>query len=159
LTPLQLARATGTLAKQGNIITPYLAERIIYENRAAEVEHPIQKQIELKFGNVQDIINAMVHVVHSPRGTAKRIAKGIDYQIAGKTGTAQVYTVKQDEEYDEAEIKFNMRDHALFIAFAPADNPKIAVAVIAEHGSHGSSIAAPIAAKVIKEYLGMENKQ
>ena len=159
VTPLQLARATGTLAKQGNIITPYLAERIIYENRAAEVEHPIQKQIELKFGNVQDIINAMVHVVHSPRGTAKRIAKGIDYQIAGKTGTAQVYTVKQDEEYDEAEIKFNMRDHALFIAFAPADNPKIAVAVIAEHGSHGSSIAAPIAAKVIKEYLGMENKQ
>jgi len=158
VTPMQLARATGTLAKQGKVITPYLAERIIYENRTAEIKRPAPQQIELKAANVQDIMNAMVHVVHSSKGTAKRIAKGIDYQIAGKTGTAQVYTVKQDEEYDEKEIEFNMRDHALFIAFAPADNPKIAVAVIAEHGSHGSSVAAPIAAKVIKQYLEVENK-
>ncbi|MCF7969867.1 MAG: penicillin-binding protein 2 [Methylococcaceae bacterium] len=158
VTPVQLARATGTLAKQGQVITPYLAERIIYGNRAVEIERPAQKWIELKAGNVQDIINAMVHVVHSPRGTAKKIAEDIDYQIAGKTGTAQVYTVKQNEEYDEADIEFNMRDHALFIAFAPADNPKIAVAVIAEHGSHGSSIAAPIAAEVIKQYLDVGDK-
>ena len=153
VTPMQLTRATATLANQGQIVTPYIAERIIDEGREIEVQHPAQKSIELKLSNVKDIIGAMVHVVHSPRGTAKRIAKGIDYQIAGKTGTAQVYTVKQDEEYNEAEIAFNMRDHALFIAFAPADNPKIAVAVIAEHGSHGSSVAAPIAAAVIKQYL------
>ncbi|GFO71765.1 penicillin-binding protein 2 [Bathymodiolus japonicus methanotrophic gill symbiont] len=153
VTPLQLARATATLAKQGQIVTPYIAERIIDEGREIEVKHPAQKNIQLKPKNVQDIIGAMVHVVHSPRGTAKRIAKGIDYQIAGKTGTAQVYTVKQDEEYNEQDIAFNMRDHALFIAFAPANNPKIAVAVIAEHGSHGSSVAAPIAAAVIKQYL------
>lgn len=159
VTPMQLARATGTLAKQGKVVTPYLAERIIYTNRTAEIKRPEQKHIELKSSNVQDIINAMVHVIHSPKGTAKRIAQGIDYQIAGKTGTAQVYTVKQDEEYDEEEIAFNMRDHALFIAFAPADKPKIAVAVIAEHGSHGSSVAAPIAATVIKQYLAAEKKQ
>ncbi|MDF1582164.1 MAG: penicillin-binding protein 2 [Methyloprofundus sp.] len=159
VTPLQLARATGTLAKRGQVVTPYLAERIDYPNRSVEIERPAQERIDLKAGNVQDIINAMVHVVHSAKGTAKRIAEGIDYQIAGKTGTAQVYTIKQDEEYDEAEIEFNMRDHALFIAFAPADNPKIAVAVIAEHGSHGSSIAAPIAAEVIKKYLNAGNKR
>lgn len=153
VTPMQLARATATLANKGYIVTPYLAQKIIDADREIEIKKPVQKTIELKSTNVQDIINAMVHVVHSPRGTAKRIAKNIDYQIAGKTGTAQVYTVKQDEEYNEEEIAFNMRDHALFIAFAPADNPKIAVAVIAEHGSHGSSIAAPIAAKVIKQYL------
>ena len=158
VTPIQLARATATLAMQGQIVTPYIAERIIDEGRGIEVKHPVQKSIELKPANVQDIIRAMVHVVHSPRGTAKRIAKGIDYQIAGKTGTAQVYTIKQDEEYNEAEIAFNMRDHALFIAFAPADNPKIAVAVIAEHGSHGSSVAAPIAAVVIKQYLADKNE-
>ncbi|TXL00887.1 penicillin-binding protein 2 [Methylococcaceae bacterium HT1] len=153
VTPMQLARATAALANKGYIVTPYLAQKIIDADREIEIKKPVQKTIELKSTNVQDIINAMVHVVHSPRGTAKRIAKNIDYQIAGKTGTAQVYTVKQDEEYNEEEIAFNMRDHALFIAFAPADNPKIAAAVIAEHGSHGSSIAAPIAAKVIKQYL------
>ena len=153
VTPMQLAQATAILGNQGKILTPYLAERIIDNQREIEVKHPAQQDIELKPTNVQDIINAMVHVVHSPKGTARRIANDIDYQIAGKTGTAQVYTIKQDEEYDEEEIAFNMRDHALFIAFAPADNPKIAVAVIAEHGSHGSSIAAPIAAAVIKQYL------
>ncbi|OQK17020.1 penicillin-binding protein 2 [Methyloprofundus sedimenti] len=153
VTPIQLAQATATLANQGKILTPYLAERIIDNEREIVAKHTVQQDIGLKPANVKDIINAMVHVVHSPRGTAKRIANDIDYQIAGKTGTAQVYTIKQDEEYDEEEIAFNMRDHALFIAFAPADNPKIAVAVIAEHGSHGSSIAAPIAATVIKQYL------
>lgn len=153
VTPMQLARATATLANQGQIVTPYIAERIFEEGREVEIKRPLPTSIELKQSNVQDIINAMVHVVHSARGTAKRIGTGIDYQVAGKTGTAQVYTVKQDEEYDEEEIAFNMRDHALFIAFAPADKPKIAVAVIAEHGSHGSSVAAPIAAEVIKQYL------
>ena len=156
VTPMQLARATATLAKQGQVVTPYLAERIIHANHSTVITRPAPSDIGLKNTNVQDILNAMVHVVHSAKGTAKRIGKGINYQIAGKTGTAQVYTVKQDEEYNEAEIEFNMRDHALFIAFAPADNPKIAVAVIAEHGSHGSSVAAPIAAQVIKQYLKAE---
>ena len=153
VTPMQLARATATLANKGRVVTPYLAEHIIEQGQEIKIERSAAEQIPLKSANVQDIINAMVHVVHSPRGTAKRIAKDIDYQIAGKTGTAQVYTVKQDERYNEEEIEFNMRDHALFIAFAPADNPKIAVAVIAEHGSHGSSVAAPIAAEVIKQYM------
>ena len=153
VTPMQLARATATLANKGRVVTPYLAEHIIEQGQDLKIERPAAEQIPLKSENVQDIINAMVHVVHSPRGTAKRIAKDIDYQIAGKTGTAQVYTIKQDERYNEEEIEFNMRDHALFIAFAPADNPKIAVAVIAEHGSHGSSVAAPIAAEVIKQYM------
>ncbi len=153
VTPMQLARATATLANKGNVVTPYLAERIVQLDGDIEINRAPPEQLPLQPENVQDIINAMVHVVHSARGTARRIGKDIDYQIAGKTGTAQVYTIKQDEEYNEDEIAFNMRDHALFIAFAPANNPKIAVAVIAEHGSHGSSIAAPIAAKVIKQYL------
>lgn len=153
VTPMQLARATAILAKGGEMVTPYLAERIVYANRIQEIKRPEDKQVALKAENVRDIHQAMIHVVHSARGTAKRIGKDIGYQIAGKTGTAQVYTIKQDEKYNEDEIEFIMRDHALFIAFAPADDPKIAIAVIAEHGSHGSSVAAPIAAKVIKQYL------
>ena len=95
----------------------------------------------------------MINVVHSARGTAKVISKGIDYQIAGKTGTAQVFTVKQEERYNENQIAFKLRDHALFVAFAPADAPEIAVAVIAENGGHGGSVAAPIAGKIIRQYL------
>ncbi|MBA1331099.1 penicillin-binding protein, partial [Candidatus Endoriftia persephone str. Guaymas] len=91
-------------------------------------------------------------VVQGPRGTARRI-RNKKYRIAGKTGTAQVFSVGQDEEYDEKTVAKRKRDHALFIAFAPAEMPKIAVAVIVENGGHGGSVAAPIARKVMDQYL------
>jgi penicillin-binding protein 2 len=74
--------------------------------------------------------------------------------MAGKSGTAQVFSIGQDEEYDEEEIEERLRDHALFIAFAPLDNPQIAVAVIVENGSSGSRVAAPIARAIMDQYLG-----
>lgn len=153
VTPLQLAYATGILASNGEVVAPFLVERKVYTDRIAKVKHAQVKKLNLQDKNLATIRQAMVNVIHSARGTARLIAGKRNYQIAGKTGTAQVYSIKQDEEYDEAEIAFNMRDHALFIAYAPADDPKIAVAVIAEHGSHGSSTAAPIASAVITEYL------
>jgi penicillin-binding protein 2 len=75
------------------------------------------------------------------------------YKIAGKTGTAQVFSVAQDATYKEDELEERLKDHALFMAFAPVDNPKIAIAVIVENGGHGGSVAAPIAGKVIESYL------
>jgi penicillin-binding protein 2 len=105
----------------------------------------------------------MVNVIHGARGTARKLSKGIDYQIAGKTGTAQVFTVKQEEKYNEAEIEYKLRDHAVFMAFAPVSDPQIAVSVIVEHGGHGGSVAAPIAGKLIHQFLtgrpevGIEN--
>ena len=121
---------------------------------------PAGIQIKLGQKNLDDIISAMTNVVHGARGTARRLKKGINYQIAGKTGTAQVFTVKQEEEYNEDEIDFKLRDHALFMAFAPADNPKIAIAVIVEHGGHGGSVAAPIAGKIMKQFLmGAKKKE
>lgn len=153
ITPLQLAYATGILAKGGKLTAPFLVERKVYVDREEDVSHAETKQLNLKDNNLLTIRQAMVDVIHSKRGTARLIAGKRGYQIAGKTGTAQVYSIKQDEEYNEEEIAFNMRDHALFIAYAPADNPKIAVAVIAEHGSHGGFTAAPIASAVIIEYL------
>lgn len=154
VTPLQLARATATLAHHGRVVTPYLVDRIIGPNYSEPGPAQSSEIIDLNPRNVDDIVEAMISVVHGARGTARRIASDIDYQIAGKTGTAQVFSVKQEEKYNEEEIEFKLRDHALFIAFAPADKPKIAVAVVVENGGHGGSVAAPIAGDIIKQYLG-----
>ncbi len=101
------------------------------------------------------VIAAMRDVMHGTRGTARASGQGATYQIAGKSGTAQVFTRQQDEDYEEKEdLAQHLRNHALFIAFAPVEAPKIAVAVVAEHGISGSRTAAPIARKVIDAYLG-----
>ncbi len=153
VTPLQLARAIATLANQGKVVTPHLVDRIINSNYTIDGPSQSNEQIKLSKKNVDNIISAMVNVIHGKRGTARRLKQGIDYQIAGKTGTAQVFTVKQEEKYNEDEIDFKLRDHALFIAFAPANNPQIAVAVIVENGGHGGSVAAPVAGKIMRQFL------
>jgi penicillin-binding protein 2 len=150
VTPLQLARATATLANRGEVVVPHLV------NTEVDGEKLVMKdaeQINLNQNNVSEIMAAMINVIHGPRGTARRLKKGIDYQIAGKTGTAQVFTVKQDEKYNENKITKKLKDHALFISFAPADAPQIAVAVIVENGGHGGSVAAPIAGKIMKQFI------
>ena len=154
VTPLQLAHATATLANKGLVVTPHLVDRFSdTHHNSKPLEHKPEKLLPLRRDNVDKVISAMINVVHSARGTARVISKGIDYQIGGKTGTAQVFTVKQEERYNENQIAFKLRDHALFIAFAPADDPEIAVAVIAENGGHGGTVAAPIAGKIIRQYL------
>ena len=95
----------------------------------------------------------MEAVVHGRKGTAAGISEDLEYRIAGKTGTAQVIGIAQDAEYDSEAIAKRNRDHALFIAFAPVETPRIAVAVIVENGEHGSSAAAPVARKVMDAYL------
>jgi penicillin-binding protein 2 len=99
------------------------------------------------------IIDAMYAVLHGQDGTARATGLNAAFKMAGKSGTAQVFSVAQDEEYDAEEIAERRRDHALFIAFAPIENPQIAVAVIVENGESGSRTAAPIARRVIETYL------
>jgi penicillin-binding protein 2 len=160
-TPLQLANATATLASRGKLMKPTVVRDI--ENPA---DHTLKTMPATLFnevpindaGNWWRIKRAMTKVVHSPTGTARRISHGIDYEIAGKTGTSQVFGIKQDEEYVAEDLEKRLRDHALFIAFAPADDPKIAVAVIVENGGSGGAVAAPIARKVIEQYLATVNK-
>ena len=153
VTPIQLAKATAALANQGKVITPFLVDKVV----SAKGSHPGSElsyyNISVKTDTVNAVIAGMVNVVHSARGTAKGINKNINYQIAGKTGTAQVLGIKQNAKYNENNIDFKYRDHALFVSFAPVDDPKIAVVVIAENGGHGGSVAAPIAGQVIKQYL------
>jgi penicillin-binding protein 2 len=99
------------------------------------------------------VIGGMVGVTNDPWGTARRSQLGAPFKIAGKTGTAQVFSVGQNQRYDEKEIDERLRDHALFVAFAPADDPQIAVAVVVENGRSGSGTAAPIARKVFDAFL------
>jgi penicillin-binding protein 2 len=154
-TPLQLASATATLASRGTYIRPRVVTSMYRAGSSESVEFTRPESVQLQVAGIDNwdaVIDAMVSVVESPRGTAKRI-RNERYRIAGKTGTAQVFSVKQDEKYDEDKIDRKMRDHALFIAFAPAEAPRIAVAVVVENGGHGGAIAAPIAKRVMDRYL------
>ncbi|MCX7103173.1 MAG: penicillin-binding protein 2 [Methylobacter sp.] len=158
VTPIQLAKATATLANKGKIVTPFLVKNSVNTEDSEPEKVTPTDNITIKSENINTIISAMINVIHDPHGTAKGISKNINYQIAGKTGTAQVFNIKQDAKYNENDIDFKLRDHALFISFAPADDPKIAIAVIVENGGHGGSVAAPIAGQVIKQYLEGNNE-
>ena len=158
-TPLQLASATATLSLDGHRQRP----QMIYAIQDPKIE--ILNERPPKLLTKVDVINplnwkyvqqSMKAVVHSLYGTARSINRGLKYKMAGKTGTAQVHGIKQDEEYDEEKVKKILRDHALFIAYAPADAPQIAVALIVENGGHGGSVAAPIARKIIDDYLARD---
>jgi len=155
-TPLQLAKATATLANRGLRIRPSIVRAEQNAGSTALLPHTVQIEETITVNdpaNWDTVIGAMVDVVNSPRGTARMIGRDSRYTIAGKTGTAQVFGLKQEEKYDEDKIDMKLRDHALFIAFAPVDNPKIAVAVVVEHGGHGASVAAPIARRIMDSYL------
>ncbi|MCP4671940.1 MAG: penicillin-binding protein 2, partial [Desulfobacula sp.] len=100
---------------------------------------------------LQIVRNALFQVVQGIHGTARRIRLK-DVDIAGKTGTAQVFSIKQGEEIKSEELEYSLRDHAWFVCYAPAKNPVIAISVMIEHGEHGSSAAAPIAGALIEQY-------
>ena len=154
-TPLQLASATSALANKGLRMKPHL---LMVEEDPVSTEKSINTPAivngsEWNADDLSMVIQAMIDVTDSPRGTARRIGAGSPYKIAAKTGTAQVIGIKQNEKYIESEVAPRHRDHALFVAFAPAEKPDIAVAVIAENGGHGGSTAGPIAHKVMDYYL------
>ena len=156
VTPLQLAGITATLANRGKRVTPRFLSAI--EHPQTQVKQDLAPKITgiEKLGDdgfYDAVINSMRDVVHGARGTARAINRGIQYEMAGKTGTAQVKSVAQDEEYDEAEVEKKFRDHSLFIGFAPLNDPKIAIAVVVEHAGSGSRTAAPIARRLIDYYL------
>ena len=156
-TPLQLASATAAIAMRGVRLRPRIVDRAVdpaggdVEEFEPETVAPVQL---LEGAHWERIIEAMTGVVHGPRGTAKRINDGIAYRMAGKTGTAQVFTVRQNEKYDAKKLDKKLHDHGLFIAFAPVERPGIAVAVVVENGGSGSGAAAPLARVVIDAFLG-----
>ena len=148
-TPLQMAHVTATLANDGVAYRPHLVRDVQHDTPSA-----LQPLFDLKIPaqHIDLIKRAMVAVTH-PGGTAVGSFYSATYPVAAKTGTAQVIAIKQGEKYDEKKVSEYNRDHAWFIAFAPAGQPRIALAVLAENGGHGSSTAAPIARKVLDYYL------
>lgn len=151
-TPIQLAQATATVANNGVMFRPHLV-RYIVDTKTGE-KRPVEPQpirdLQLKQQNVDVIRRAMVGV--NKEGTGTRAFAGAPYETAGKTGTAQVFSLK-GAQYKEGAVKKELRDHALFIAYAPADKPTIALAVLVENGGFGAQSAAPIARMVLDYYL------
>ena len=151
-TPIQLAQATAIVANKGVVYRPHLVKFIVdtRTGRQTIIEPKPLRDIGLKPEHVEVIRNAMIGV--NKEGTGARAFAGAEYVSAGKTGTAQVYSLK-GAEYRAAGVKKELRDHGLFIAFAPADNPKIALAVLVENGGFGAQAAAPIVRQVLDYYL------
>lgn len=154
-TPLQLAVSTAILANRGKKITPRMVRSFESDGYIEDLPPP-QPSPDITISdpeNWEKAIQAMKKVIHNPRGTAHKLSKGIQYEMAGKSGTAQVFTIKQDEKYDASKISEWHRDHALFVAFAPLSDPEIAVAVIVENGGGGGTNAGPVARAMIDAYL------
>jgi len=160
-TPLQLAFATSIIANHGRKVRPHVlratrVSRNLPEKLVTPERLPSLGVTQLRYWD--DVIRGMVNVVHGAHGTARRSGAGAKYRFAGKTGTAQVYSIAQNKTYNASRLKKKLHDHALFVAFAPVENPRIALAVIAENAGGGSKVAAPIARQLLDTYLLGSNK-
>ena len=150
-TPLQLAQATALIASKGKWIRPHLAKTI--EGVPPVDPNPMPDIVLRDPSNWAKVNHGMQQVVHGARGTARVAGVGAQYLIAGKSGTAQVVAIKQGEKYDRSKVQERHRDHALFVGFAPANNPQIAVSVMIENGEAGSRVASPVVRKVMDAWL------
>lgn len=152
-TPIQLANYMATIANGGRLYKPYLLKTIITEKSDYDLENAVKptliKDLNLKEDTLKIVHEALHGVVNNPAGTAYWFARTKKVPISGKTGTAQVVALEKSEELDERRFK----DHALFVAYAPSEDPKIALAVVVEHGGHGSSGASPKAKMIIEKYM------
>jgi len=154
-TPLQLAQATALIANKGVWNRPHLAKTI--EGQQPVDENPMEDIVLRDKSDWAKVTHGMEQVMHGARGTARKAAAGAQYRIAGKSGTAQVVAIKQGEKYDRNKLQERHRDHALFVAFAPAEAPKIVVSVMVENGESGSGVAAPVVRQIMDAWLLDEN--
>ena len=161
VTPLQIATYAAMIANRGRVVRPRMVMSGDDKSTASFAPPPSEQTSDLSAEDWQQIVAAMEDVVHlggqgfRGNGTAwAYIGQSIGYRMAGKSGTAQVVEIRQGEEYDEEDLSEFRRKHAWFMAFAPVEDPQIALAVLVENGGGGSSVAAPVAKKVIDAYLG-----
>ena len=154
-TPLQLAHAVSGIASRGEIFKPRLVTGVRPAGSAVVTRLPVEPEPPLTSVTPEEwqVVFEGMELVTSPGGTASVAMQGTPYKVAGKTGSAQVFSIGQNEKYNEKQLSERMLDHALFISFAPAEDPKLAVAVFVENGKHGGSAAAPIARKMFDAFL------
>lgn len=160
-TPLQLATATTLVANRGDWVQPRMLKDVKGDTSIDSILQPeyLEDLTTENHDTWEFVVEAMEEVMHGSKGTARRAAEGADYHMAGKTGTAQVFSLAEDEEYEEEEIRERLRDHALFVGFAPVDDPQIVVSVIVENGGSGSGTAAPVARAMFDAWLKEFNGQ
>ena len=175
-TPIQLALATVKLINPNYILRPQLLKIITtpnyMESKSGNSTDQIKKiapfglqNMEIEKLNLSDttktdnlgLIREAMSLVTKEGGTAAFIGRNSSYDISAKTGTAQVFSLKKDEIYDESKLPDELKDHALFIAFAPSEKPRLVIAIVVENGGHGGSTAGPIAKKVFDGYLSGTN--
>ena len=154
VTPLQMAVLIAAVGNGGTLFRPRIVKTI--EDSHGQIVKKIDPEITGGLPASKETLNivrsALLEVVQGDRGTARRIRLK-NVEIAGKTGTAQVFSIKKGEKIDNENLEYSLRDHAWFVCYAPADNPVIAISVMIEHGEHGSSTAAPIAGALIEQYI------
>ncbi|MDF5522758.1 penicillin-binding transpeptidase domain-containing protein, partial [Vibrio parahaemolyticus] len=161
-TPMQIAKATSVLVNEGEVIAPHLLKATIENGNDFEeqqtteyVTYPPIKNVPKKYWDMAK--EGMRRVNHGTRGTARRSVYKMNYETAGKSGTAQVFGLGENEEYNADEIAEHLRDHALFTGFAPFDDPKVVVTVVLENAGGGSSNGAPVVRKIFdRVVLGPE---
>lgn len=154
-TPLQLAQGVGALAADGQLRRPHLLRqrRDDFDKPWTMVEQPAPRTISRSPAHLQVVREGMIRTVHGPGGTARVISHGLPYLIAGKTGTAQVISRRGSASLDPKKLPMHLRHRALFVGYAPANDPTIALAVVVEGGGYGASTAAPIARKILDAWL------
>ena len=153
-TPLQLAAATAALANRGRLVRPHLL-RGVEDPETGEIQRPAEQVTEVQLGDASQyerVIEGMIAVMHGSHGTARRAGQQLSYRIAAKTGTSQLVSLPQDGEAAK-DTPERLKDHALFIAFAPAERPRVALALVIENGGSGGKIAAPIARRIFDYYF------
>ncbi|WP_444899981.1 penicillin-binding protein 2 [Microbulbifer sp. VAAC004] len=154
-TPLQLAVMTATIANRGTHYRPQMVKTINGVEQPAEILHNLEAHPD----NWDLVFEGMEAVVNRSYGTGKRAGKDLNFRVAGKSGTAQVVGIAQGARYDSEALQERHRDHALFVAFAPVDKPRIAVAVLVENGEAGGGVAAPVARELFAEWVPRPDTQ
>ncbi|HDY7501437.1 TPA: penicillin-binding protein 2 [Vibrio vulnificus] len=157
-TPMQIAKATSVLVNEGNVTAPHLLRATIENGEAFDsrelsdyVTYPPIQNVPDRYWNLAK--EGMRLVNHGKKGTARRSFAGMSYMTAGKSGTAQVFGLAEDQEYNADELAEHLRDHALFTGFAPFDDPKIIVTIVLENAGGGSSNGAPVARRIFDKVL------
>jgi len=149
-----MAVFTAAVGNGGTLYRPRIVKTIVTGSGKIikKIDPQINGGLPASKGTLDIVKNALFNVVQGARGTARGIRlENVD--IAGKTGTAQVFSIKDGVEIKPEELEYALRDHAWFVCYAPAKNPVIAISVMIEHGEHGSSAAAPVAGALIEQYM------
>jgi len=157
VTPIQLANAAAVMSMRGQRYATRLligTESGVTGEVLMREPQPLEPLDDVDAAHWQVIHDAMLGVTREPAGSGFRVMSGAQYTVAGKTGTAQVFSIGQDEEYDEEGLDESLRDHGLFVAFAPAEDPRVVVAVVVENGG-GSSAAVPVARRILDSYFAL----